>query len=239
MLFTAMTYNICSGHNLAREQDIHFAADVIRAIQPDFCGVNEVRVNTADAPYDQAEALGRLAGYEAVFGRSIDVNGGRYGNAFLTRRPLLEHEVIDIPDRFEPGEKRVEHRTLLRCVIDLDGAPVTVLATHFGLSDAEKRSAVETALAALAKETHPVLLMGDLNMEPGDAILQPLFAALRDTGLCRDDVKTFPSDKPAIKIDYILHTDAFERIDMTSMDTQNSDHRPLVARLSGPAQGKR
>ena len=77
MKFTAMTYNICSGRNLAREQNIEFAAAVIREIQPDFCGVNEVRAITTDAPYDQADALGRLTGYYPVFGKSIDVAGGR------------------------------------------------------------------------------------------------------------------------------------------------------------------
>ena len=111
---------------MAREQNIEFAAEVIRAVQPDFCGVNEVRAFTTDAPYDQANALGRLAGYYPVFGRSIDVAGGTYGNAFLTRHPLLSSDVIDIPDRFAPGERRVEHRTILRCAIDLGGAPVTI-----------------------------------------------------------------------------------------------------------------
>ncbi len=232
MRITAMTYNICSGHNLRREQDIGFAAAVIRQVQPDFCGVNEVRAFTKDAPYDQADALGRLAGYYPVFGRSIDVAGGRYGNAFLTRRPLLEREVIDIPDRFAEGAKRVEHRTLLRCVIALDGAPVTVFSTHFGLTDMEKQSAVETALAAAARETNPVILMGDLNMQPDDAILRPLLGALRDTAEGRAEPLTFPSDTPSVKIDYILHSDGFTTLSLRSPDTQNSDHRPLIAELA-------
>ena len=231
MPFTAMTYNICSGRNLRREQDIAFAAEVIRAVQPDFCGVNEVRAFTTDAPYDQADALGRLTGYYPVFGKSIDVAGGDYGNAFLTRWPLLEREVIHIPDRFEPGERHVEHRTLLRVALELPGGPITVFQTHFGLSDSEKRSAVETAVAAIAKETNPVILMGDLNMEPDDPILRPLFDALADSAGERDDIRTFPSGEPEIKIDYILHAGAFRTLSVRSMDTQNSDHRPLMAEL--------
>ncbi len=226
-----MTYNICSGRNLAREQNIEFAAAVIRQVQPDFCGVNEVRAFTADAPYDQADALGRLTGYYPVFGKSIDVAGGEYGNAFLTRHPLLAREVIHIPDRFAEGARRVEHRTLLRCLIDLGGRPVTVFSTHFGLTDAEKQSAVETALEAVGRETNPVILMGDLNMEPIDPILAPLFGALRDTAGWKDDIRTFPSDKPDIKIDYIFHSAGIETLSLRSMDTQNSDHRPLIAAL--------
>ena len=231
MPFTAMTYNICSGKNLAREQNIAFAAAVIRTVQPDFCGVNEVRAFTTDAPYDQADALGRLTGYYPVFGKSIDVAGGDYGNAFLTRRPLIEREVIHIPDRFEPGARHVEHRTLLRVVLELDDGPMTVFQTHFGLSDSEKRSAVETACDAVAKEKNPVILMGDLNMEPDDAILRPLFDALADSAGERDEIKTFPSGTPEIKIDYILHSGAFRTLSLRSMDTQNSDHRPLIAEM--------
>jgi len=226
-----MTYNICSGRNLRREQNIEFAAAVIRAVQPDFCGVNEVRVGTADAPYDQADALGRLAGYYPVFGRSIDVAGGAYGNALLTRHPLLRREVVHIPDRFAEGERRVEHRTLLRCVLDLGGTPVAVLSTHFGLTDAEKRSAVETALSLLAQEENPVVLMGDLNMEPDDGILRPLLDALCDSAGRKGDVMTFPSDVPRVKIDYILHTNHIRTLSLRTMDTQNSDHRPLIAEM--------
>ena len=153
MELKVMTYNICSGRNLQREQNIAFAAEVIRSVQPDFCGVNEVRAFTTDAPYDQADALGRLTGYYPVFGQSIEVSGGAYGNAFLTRLPLLEKEVVHIPDRFVAGARHVEHRTLLRVVLDMDGGPVTIFQTHFGLTDSEKRSAVETACAAAAKET--------------------------------------------------------------------------------------
>ena len=216
---------------MAREQNIEFAAEVIRAVQPDFCGLNEVRAFTTDAPYDQANVLGRLAGYYPVFGRSIDVAGGTYGNAFLTRHPLLSSDVIDIPDRFAPGERRVEHRTILRCAIELGGAPVTILQTHFGLTDAEMKSAVETAVDVIRREANPVILMGDLNMEPDNGILTPLFDALHDTADRSDDIKTFPSNAPRVKIDYIFHSPRFKTVSLRSMDTQNSDHRPLIAAL--------
>jgi len=90
---------------------------------------------------------------------------------------------------------------------------------------------VETALAVLERETNPVILMGDLNMEPDDPILQPLLKVLNDTAEGADFIKTFPSDEPRIKIDYILHSDEFRTVALSSMNTQNSDHRPLFAEL--------
>ena len=50
-----------------------------------------------------------------------------------------------------------------------------------------------------------------------------------------DDVNpgllTFPSDVPEIKIDYILHTEGFSPVSLCTMDTQCSDHRPLIAEM--------
>ena len=226
-----MTYNIASGNNLFKDRNLAHAAEIINLVQPDIVTVNEVCKNTAYAPQHQADVLGSLTGYYPIFGRSIDIAGGEYGNAFLTRRPLMEYEVIHIPDRTSEERNYYEHRTLLRAVIEAGGQKITVFSTHFGLAKVEQEAAVETALEAIGKEINPVILMGDLNMEPDHPILQPLFEALHDSAERKDDIKTFPSDDPTIKIDYILHSEEFRAVSLSSMDTQNSDHRPLFAEL--------
>lgn len=231
MRLKVMSYNIASGNNLQKDRNLAHAAEIINCVQPDFVTVNEVCKNTAYAPQHQADVLGSLTGYYPVFGRSIDIAGGEYGNAFLTRRPLIEWAVIDIPDRRSEERNYYEHRTLLRAVIDVGGQQITVLSTHFGLAKVEQESAVETALAVLKNEKNPVILMGDLNMEPDDPILAPLLDALSDSAERKKDIKTFPSDTPTIKIDYILHSGEFRTVSLASMDTQNSDHRPLFAEL--------
>lgn len=231
MKLKAMTYNIASGNNLQKDRNLAYAAEIINLVQPDIVTVNEVCKNTAYAPQHQADVLGSLTGYYPVFGRSIDIAGGEYGNAFLVRRPLIEWKVIDIPDRRSEERNYYEHRTMLRAVIDVNGQKLTVLSTHFGLAKVEQESAVETALSVLKDETNPVILMGDLNMEPDDPILTPLLDALHDSAERKKDIKTFPSDEPTIKIDYILHSGEFKTVSLASMDTQNSDHRPLFAEL--------
>lgn len=232
MHITAMTYNICSGRNLEGVRDLGFAAAVIRQYQPDFVTLNEVRSHTQDiGPVNQAQELGKRTGYYPVFGRSIDILGGEYGNALLTRLPLLEQEVIHIPDPEPAGEGFYEHRSILRAVLLAGDRTITVLCTHFGLMEDEQTLAVQTVLNTLKTETNPVLLMGDLNLTPEAETLAPIRSALCDTspdGLPR----TFPSDKPEIKIDYILHTPHFICESLISPDTQCSDHRPLMARLA-------
>lgn len=232
MRLTAMTYNICSGKNMARERNLEFAAEVIRYVQPSFVTLNEVRSHTSDiGTVDQADELGRLTGYYPVFGKSIDVMGGDYGNALLTRLPLISRDIIHIPDPERDGEGFYEHRSILRCVLMAEGTPLTVLTTHFGLMPGEQANAVKTVLSILASENGPVMLMGDLNLTPDATALKPLMEALTDTAAGKSEPLTFPSDKPEIKIDYIFHTSDIECTSLRTIDTQNSDHKPLVAEI--------
>lgn len=233
MRYRAMTYNIRSGRNLAGTLDIGFAAQVLREADPDFAGLQEVRSHTGDiGPVNQAEQLGERLGWNWRFGKSIVYGGGEYGNAFLTKHPILESQVIDIPDAPEGSGPYQEHRTLFRNVIDLSGTRLVVLCTHFGLCEAEQRLAIQTALEQLARERDPVVLLGDLNMKPENPCLNPLYDALLDTAERKPMPLTFPSGEPKAKIDYIFTDTHQKHIDLTAMDTQNSDHRPLLATIA-------
>ena len=231
MMLTAMTYNIFSGRNLKRDLNLEHAALVIRSVQPDFVTLNEVRSHTEDVgPVNQAEELGKLTGYQPVFVRAIDILGGEYGNGFLSRLPVVQTDIFHIPDPPRTGEYFYEHRCILRSVLMAGETKITVFSTHFGLAPAEQENAVKTVLELLEKESNPVLLMGDLNAQPQDEVVQPLFAALED--VCGGmDILTFPSDEPKIKIDHILYRGSWQAKQVYSIDTQNSDHRPLIAKL--------
>lgn len=232
MKLKIMTYNILSGRNLKRDLNLEYAASVIREVQPVFVNLNEVRSHTQDVgPVNQALELGRLTGYYPIFAKAIDIYGGEYGNGFLSRLPVLESRVVHIPDPAErTGKYCYEHRCILRCVLLAGETKITVLGTHFGLAPSEQASAVQTVLELLENETNPVLLMGDLNAEPDAPEVRPLFAAMNDT--CKGlDLLSFPSDQPTIKIDHILFRGNWKTLSVSCLDTQNSDHRPLIAEI--------
>lgn len=238
MDYRAMTYNIRSGRNLDGALDIGFAAAVLSEADPDFVGLQEVRSHTADVgPVNQAQQLGERLGWNWRFGKSIDHDGGAYGNAFLTKHPILESEVIHIPDAPEGSGPYQEHRTLFRNVIDWSGTRLVILCTHYGLCEAEQRLAVRATLEQIAKERDPLVFLGDLNMTPENPCLDPIFALLRDTAERKPVPLTFPSGEPNAKIDYIF-TDSTQRtLSLRSMNTQNSDHRPLLATIAPESSG--
>ncbi len=75
-------------------------------------------------------------------------------------------------------------------------------------------------------------MIGDFNLRPDDVILRPLMDVLIDTAQGCESPKTFPSDQPREKIDYIFVSKDVKVLSLESQNTQMSDHRPLIARLA-------
>ena len=227
MTFTAMTYNIRSGRNMAGEQNIAYAAQVIGELAPDVVNLNEVRARSADVgPVNQAEMLGELLGMNWRFGKSIPFMGGAYGNAMLSRFPVLSSGVEHIPDP-QKTDARFEHRTVFKNVLDVRGTELTLLGTHFGLSLQEQENAVQTVLRLAREVSGPVLFMGDLNAQPDQAVLQPLFEVFTDCFDRAMEPKTYPASGPEIRIDYVMARGLTFK-NALAIDSLNSDHLPIL-----------
>ncbi len=239
-----MTYNIQHGHvHLGDHIDLRVVCDVIRRYEPDVIGLNEVRGRGNRADYTaQAEEMAAYLGYHCYFGRSICIDGTEpYGNAILSKYPIVEASVIRIPDPVDVGECRwFEPRSLCRCVIEIPtGEGVTaysgetvelaVYSSHFGLSEAEQEHAVSTALTCLAAEPRPFLLMGDFNMQPDAPLMRPLYSKLNSVDELIEGKKTFPSDAPSIKIDYIFSSGDIAFVEADVPQVVASDHCPIYA----------
>lgn len=243
MELKVMTYNICSGRDFTNglpadpasfTMDVRIAGRVMQKYGADIIGVNEVRGHGADRSFtEQAQTLGEQLGYRYFFGPAISFDGvNPYGNALLTRFPILRAEVVPIPDpAIRDEDAYYETRAILRAELDVPGG-LTVLVSHFGLANGEKRNAVATLLSVLDETKGPVIFMGDLNMQPHDPILQPVFARLHDTAsILPAPPMTFASYKPEIKIDYIFTSSHLRTLDACSPDETASDHKPYLARL--------
>ena len=81
------------------------------------------------------------------------------------------------------------------------------------------------------KENRPLVFLGDLNMEPDNPLLAPVFAAMSDTAEKGEgSMLTYPSDEPTGKIDYIFQK-GFETLRSYVPVSIDSDHRPVAAVL--------
>ncbi|MBQ4327924.1 MAG: endonuclease/exonuclease/phosphatase family protein [Clostridia bacterium] len=239
-----MQFNIQHGaefYHPEKRINLPLVASVIKRFDPDIVSLNEVRGIANSGPADptytnQTEQLSLLTGMTGYFAPAINIKGkGLYGNALLTKFPILRSVDIPVPsprDRYY-NIHRYEDRCLLKAELDVNGKTVTVLSCHMGLNDDERVSAVVTICSELEKILTPVILMGDFNMPPDNTILDPIRARLRDVsaGFACEKCHTFPTDKPRTKIDYIFVSKDFEIINADIPGISSSDHLPHTGEI--------
>jgi len=230
-----MTYNIQHGHIHTKNFiDLDKMCEVIASFDPDIVGLNEVRGRGVHPEYTaQAEYMAAKLGMHCYFGRSIMVGGvNPYGNAVLSKFPIIEAKVTRIPDPIgEDPSLYHETRSLCRCVVEAGETPIAVYATHFGLTPMEKEHCVSAALAAMREEMLPLLLMGDFNLQPDDPLIAAMDRKLNATGALLGGKCSFPSDAPRIRIDYIYTSADIRVLSADVPQIMMSDHCPVVAEI--------
>ncbi|MFN3816124.1 endonuclease/exonuclease/phosphatase family protein [Brevundimonas sp.] len=132
----------------------------LRHLDADVIALQEVLQDT-DLP-NQAEDIARALGGYSVHFVSVDPQGQtrRYGNAVLTRLPVLESG----EHRLRPLE---DSRTLATVRVPVNGRPVQIAATHLHHTPeggAMRASQINDVLAVIgAEDDAPTILLGDFN----------------------------------------------------------------------------
>lgn len=224
---SVMSYNIQGHAAVLSRRYLAGVARAIRDARPDVVGLQEVHRGTWASRFtDQVEMLAEATGMEACFGRSLAYRTGEYGNALLTRGRPLETEV-----RILPGE--AERRSLLRCRVEVNGAPLEVFVTHLAAWGRLARNIrvrqARYIAAQLAAAEGCFVLTGDLNAPPGAPELAPLLGH-RDLRLCgRPHDPTHRLMRQ--RLDYVFAGPSFREVHSRVLRTGPSDHFPVLASL--------
>lgn len=230
-----MTYNIRHGapiHKPNEDVQIESIAAVINKQKPDLVALQEVDSITRRAPLDEAKKLGALTGMHYYFSKTINYQGGAYGDAILSKYPITAtmHYMLPMP---VDGEARAAG---LITVEPFPGIKLDFITTHLELN-MENRMAQIRKLIEISKErSNPVILCGDLNATPDSREIKALETEY--VTACKTNCPlTFPSDKPRSSIDYIvLNPKAAQVFRFVSYNSiQNilaSDHLPLLGYLT-------
>ena len=154
----------------------------------------------------------------------------RIQNAVLVRSPREVRS--DRLVRFEKGSL-VHPRGALIARID----DVTAVSVHLGLEGAERGRHVEQLLEILRLLDEPVVVGGDLNAHPEDAVSATIAAILPDVWTRagesdgQDHASTFPSSMPTARIDYLFTGPAVQPLRVWTAGGTVSDHLMVVADL--------
>lgn len=235
-MFRVMTYNILHAARIDTKDyriDHDKVAETIREINADVIVLNEVRGEGPDPGYTaQAKIISEKLGYYYFFAPAIMIRGKLpYGNALLSKYPIVEAEIIEIPDPVVKDENRpYETRCLISAKIEFEGKQLMIFGTHFGLAKAEQKNAVATVVQEFEKCFIPHIFMGDLNVTPNDTVLEPIFKIMHDTAEELGDLKlSFPNTNPNIKIDYIMVSNDIKVKKAEILQIGLSDHLPVYA----------
>ena len=238
MRLRVLSYNIhkCIG-GVDRRYEPTRVAEVIRKLDVDVAMLQEVDAGAPRSNHDdQVELLGEELGmpYRSWF-PNVDVRGGgKYGNAILSRYPLIESTNIDVTLRFKK-RRSVLHGVLRVRHDDIDRT-IHVFNMHLGLARYERRRQLAMFLASqpfsyLHHDT-PIVVGGDLNDLYGG--LGELLAPAGFRGIERRPL-TFPAWGPVRALDAIFVRGSVDFLQLARCDTQlarrASDHRPLVAEV--------
>jgi endonuclease/exonuclease/phosphatase family metal-dependent hydrolase len=223
-------WNIHSWRDASGGPNLDAVAGLISETGPDLVSLTEV-----DEDWGSAGRLRDLAargGYSWLFVPAFefghDQPAGGFGNALLTRLPILGAEQWQLlwPPRLYDGSEPSEQRSVILARLEVPSAPLWAGVTHLPREDAQARADALRRLVQLAQALpDPWLICGDFNTPatawPGEG-----------TGLAVSPARaTYPAHEPAEPIDYCIASPGF-RLDAEVLAVPGSDHLPqlIIAR---------
>lgn len=239
MELTLVSYNIHSGIGTDGRFDLHRVGEVLREINADIIALQEVGdFRHLTSREDQPEHLAELLGMHMAFGPNVVRNGRRYGNAILSRLPILKSKNYDL------SVQRREPRGALRCDLDLGGGrQLHLFCLHLGLTSRERRRQEALLLSADilrdAVRKDPVVVCGDFNYWGNGAVPSLVRKAIHDAALeLRTPARTYPTRLPLLRLDRIFVDVTVKPLSIyphrSALSAVASDHLPLVMRFEAP-----
>jgi endonuclease/exonuclease/phosphatase family metal-dependent hydrolase len=243
MRFRIMTYNI----HRAIGVDRRFRPDRIVRIAdhhaPDVLLLQEVddgvpRSRERDLGRDLAQALGYP---HFVVGHNVSLRKGRYGNATLSRYPILRERNIDLT--IESRKRRGCQHTTIE-VEKVRGHPhrIDVFNLHLGLSAQER--ARQIGMLVRSKEfseldPHQAAFVGG-DFNDWRSLLHPIFTEILRFGcvtqketVYNSALRTYPSFSPRGGLDRIYHRGPVRAMTARTcrlrLSRVASDHLPVIA----------
>jgi endonuclease/exonuclease/phosphatase family metal-dependent hydrolase len=222
------SYNVHSCVGLDRRCNPARVATVLKELACDIYALQEVDNEPSDDDDSkQLEYLASELDMAAIPGLRIVRHSGQYGNALLTRLPILSVHRHDLSyPWFEP-------RGALDVQLEVGGRALRVIATHLGLSRAERRAQWRQLLLAVARApaTLPTVVVGDMNeWFPWSMTLRDVHRILGRPTAAPPEFPTFAPMLALTRI-WVRPVGALASIEVhrSAAASRASDHLPLRA----------
>jgi endonuclease/exonuclease/phosphatase family metal-dependent hydrolase len=228
-----LTYNIHHGEGRDGVLDLERIASVINAAQPDLVALQELdQGTTRTQQHMELDELAEMTGLNGFFGKTINYQGGEYGNGVLINP---EFEVLSLQNHTMPNPANGEQRKVmeLHLRIDDDGTSrrFDFFATHLDHASGTNRQAqVEFINNLVVDSNTPAILGGDFNFDDQETAYAELVTEWNDV--------TASNPGRSSQIDYVVdraldqwHVVEQGRFIVNTTTAVASDHYPLLAVL--------
>ena len=227
-VFTAASYNIHQAIGTDRRHDRDRVIKVIKQLDADVIGLQEVDTNPDGHEMFQLDFFARQTGLKAIAGHTMRRRDSDYGNVLLTREKILDVRNIDL------SVPRREPRGAIDVDLEIGGVVVRVIVTHLGLSSRERFYQGDLLVKAVAhRRDTMVVVLSDLNewhrYGRTSRSIKPHFG--RSVRL-----RTFPSWMPLFALDriWVWPENALisTRVHRQAPASMASDHLPITAKIT-------
>lgn len=231
-----MSYNIRHGEGLDNVLDLSRPAHIIQSQAPDLCGLQEVdNFCWRSDSVDQTNFLAQQTGTTGTFGKFMDFDGGNYGMATLSAKPIVSSKLLQLPDGLNEPRIAIVHEVELNkaCTIAFANVHFDWIESEEGTqSRLNQAKALMQYINALDKA---VIITGDFNCTPDSPAMNYFYQqgfVFVDKG---EDKLSFQGKDP-VEIDHVIYRNS-EQVKFKANhsfllnEPVASDHRPLVALL--------
>jgi endonuclease/exonuclease/phosphatase family metal-dependent hydrolase len=222
------TYNVHSAVGIDRRFRPERIAGVLDELRADVVALQEVLSPVRG--FDVHAHLRDATGLHLVSMATMQLAGGTFGNALLSRWPIVDlaEHGLSVPKR--------EPRNAIDATIGRDARELRVIATHLGLRASERREQLSRLIDLVkAVPDVPTVLAGDFNATRGHA--REIRAHAAHLGR-HDALATYPSIAPVLPLDRIFALHGAAIVDIAVHRSRRariaSDHLPLVATIELP-----
>ena len=242
MQFRVMSYNIHRAIGVDRRFRPERIAEIISHHEPDLVLLQEVDVGVPRSRrLNLAAEMARLTGYPYLaVGLNVRLRQGMYGNATLSRFPIVAERNIDLTI----GSRKARGCLYTAVEVAAGAPPLAVFNLHLGLSFKERPQQVGLVVnspefSRLPPDA-PCIVAGDFN--DWWTRIAPMFTEILGFGCATNRARgyqnaflTYPSFSPASGLDKIFVRGRLQTLKRhpcrLSASRVASDHLPVVADL--------
>lgn len=224
----------------------------IHQVDADVVVLNEVDFSAEwSGGLNQAEIVARIDGYpwwveHRNYDLHLPLHSYTFGNALLSRVPILTAEWIEIPPHSLVEAVILGAKSSSLVTLETGEGPLSVIPVHLEVRSRETRLSAAPVFDSVGRaEPHPVILAGDFNSSPSgwpgahagtllDSILSLGWTSPRALGNPEPGELTFPTPNLQDARDWILVEPPLRVVEARVLhEAQDlSDHAPVLATIA-------